>query len=397
VTVAPLVYVENFGPIFERQNQPATIFVSAYDTSIGARSLYEYHLPPVGSTNGSWIRHAPVAAGGLAQIYPGPLLPTNPPSFFVTTANKWLTKMNFDGSVWKWKIQDQDIWIPPGLNNSPVSFPGAVIGPPEPGVRCFIYGEDLNLWELIQKNVTTDTWDWTAHNRPEFTSMPSGIKLQPGPLPINSPPHLFIIAKDGDLYENYWDQSVPAWLWKLHPAPSNVVFTPFPGALTAPVPGTLHTLGFFIPTVDGKVFEHRLPDPTRNNWVWYNHGAPPGTKIIGRPRALIQDEGLSPGGPQFFFYGLTGGVVNLWDRVGKWNTNPNDNPHDWLWQRNDPPQGSSGATAIEDISEAFKSWPPRFFVTSNGSLWEYQWVQNKERWIWLHHDSPPPGLFGTFP
>ena len=64
----------------------------------GTRSLYEYHLPPVGSANGSWIRHAPVAAGGLAQIYPGPLLPTNSPSFFVTTANKWLTKMNFDGS-----------------------------------------------------------------------------------------------------------------------------------------------------------------------------------------------------------------------------------------------------------------------------------------------------------
>ena len=217
MTVASPVYVENFGPIFERQNQPSTIFVTAYDSTIETRSLYEYHLPPVGSDNGSWIRHAPVAGGGLAQIYPGPLLPTNPPSFFVTTANKWITKMNFDVPIWEWKIQGQDIWIPPsqtpGLNNTPVSFPGAVIGPPE-SLRCFIYGEDLNLWELYQKDVATDSWDWTAHNRPEFTSMPSDIKLQPGPLPINSPPHLFIIAKDGDLYENYWDQSVPAWRWK---------------------------------------------------------------------------------------------------------------------------------------------------------------------------------------
>ena len=110
---------------------------------------------------------------------------------------------------------------------------------------------------------------------------------------------------------------------------------------------------------------------------------------MGRPGALIQDENLSPGGPQFFFYGLTNLKVQLWELVGNWITDPQD----WHWQPHEPIPGATGSTAIENISEAFKSWPPRFFVTSNGSLWEHQWSQEGQHWLWIHHNPMNKNYF----
>ena len=278
-----------------------------------------------------------------------------------------------------------------GLAADPNSFPGATIYPPEP-IKFFIYAADGNLWELYQPNPPPGVnaeWAWTPHGNPGTRL--AGLKNRPGPLVNNSPPRFFVITQDGQLFEGYWDpkSAPPNWFWKPRGAPQHTTLVGSAGALILPLrlPDPIHQR-FFIIGEDGNLYEFGLVDPATDNWGFVFHGRPNGpwllSTAIGTPGALLLPS-LTGAGPKFFVVAVntTLGTFQLfehyWDRRGSWN-----------WTPHGSPPGASGASTFESISEAFPSWPPRFFVTSMGSLWERQWSQEGEQWLWIPHGSPPP-------
>ena len=196
-----------------------------------------------------------------------------------------------------------------------------------------------------------------------------------------------LLRKDGISMKITGISQFQAWLWKAHVLP-NVVFTPFPGGLTT-LP---HPVKFFIPTKDGRVFERYLIDQ-RDNWGWINHGAPPGTVIMGRPGVSIQDEKLSPGGPQFFFYGLTNLKVQLWSWSGIGSTIHKTG----IGRLMSLYQEQQDKLRLKILAKLLNPGLQGFLLLAMARCGNTSGHKKGNSGFWIHHNSPPPGLFGTFP
>jgi hypothetical protein len=146
-------------------------------------------------------------------------------------------------------------------------------------------------------------------------------------LPLS--PSFFVGGADGHLWRNYWKQAAEEWVWEDHGTPPGTALAikclGTPGALfNSPDAG----LKFMMSTDDGGIFE-RYWDAASSSWGWTNHGTPPGTYSLSVPCC------------------------------------PLDSP----------------ATGIKF-----------FLVGADGHMWENYWSQGNRQWLWTDHGVPATGL-----
>jgi hypothetical protein len=216
--------------------------------------------------------------------------------------------------------------------------------------KLFVSHLDGAFPDLYERWWDGDEWIWVDHGRPEGVNV-TGI---PGAEMMSA--KLFVVVRDGRLWERQWRSDLGRWAWEDHGRPANRPIVAGPGA-------AMMNEKLFVAADDGRLFErHWRPDLGR--WAWEDHGRPPGTRVNTAPDAAMMNLKL--------FVGTDDG--RLFERF--WNGNA------WVWVDHGRPPGTRVNTA-----PGAAMMNSRLFVgTDDGRLFERFW--NGSEWVWLNHGTP---------
>jgi hypothetical protein len=295
-------------------------------------------------------------------------------SIFVTDfGHVWENYWDQTSQQWLWA----DHGLPPGILNRAVGTPGAAFNSPP---KLFVRGTNGHMIENYWDQ-SSGTWGWTDHGTPTPLTQ---IVTDPG-VAFDSPAtgiKYFMCGSDGHVWENYWDQSSQQWLWTDHGIP--------PGTLAVGTPGAAFDSAdsppkFFVRGANGHMLENHWTQTsaTTGYWGWTDHGTPPSAQVVSDPGAAFDS---AAAGIKYFMSGSDGHVwENYWDQSSQ----------QWLWTDHGLPPGT---LAVGTPGAAFDSAdsPPKFFVRgANGHMLENHWTQTSATtgyWGWTDHETPRPGV-----
>jgi hypothetical protein len=281
---------------------------------------------------------------------------SNPITVFVVGPSSALYDNYYNGSKWVWQGQG----LPPGLTG--VATPSAVYDPTSNPITVFVVGENGSLYD---KYWNGSKWVWEGQKHPKgITVFGSSSVYVPAAFPLYD----FVGGSDGKLYDLYWNGS--GWAWQGQGLPPGSTVQSVGGAVYDPAsPNPLYV---FVVGANGHLFVKYLDGET-SEWVWQDHGTPPGATATSVPTSVYQSktEYLSA-----FVTGTNGHVFeNYW------------NGSAWTWDDLGAPTGvtiSSAPTAVYD--------PPSnnsvlvFAVGNNGHLFVVYF--NGAAWVWRDQGIP---------
>ena len=198
-------------------------------------------------------------------------------------------------------------------------------------------------------------------------------------------PTVFVGRGDGHLWENSWNQAAGNWLWTDHGTPPGTTVASEPGAL---LDSAATGLKFMMLTGNGHIFE-RYWDQATSSWAWTDHGTPPGTTASTAPGACISayNQASLPLGPSFFVGGADGHLYeNYWDQASG-----------WLWTDHGTPPGTTVASEPGALLNSAATGLKFMMLTGNGHIFERYWNLATSSWAWTDHGTPPGTTAGTAP
>jgi hypothetical protein len=245
-------------------------------------------LPP----NGACMASAPTATWWLAQDL------TSQADVFFSDETGALVQAHWDQlqivGDWSW---DTNHGQPPDtvISTGPTAFSFRTAdGVPVHHVFCGVAnGQLYQRWKLEGQD-----WEWVPHGLP-----PDGTAMASAPAVVgwfgdDGVPRMTVVYQgaNGALVGRYWHQH-DGWQWdeysaphglppgtQMASAPAAITWNEDPGGL--PGPGTPR-LNVFFQGADGSFVETYWDG---DDWLWNNHGRPPGTKMASAPSAVTAVE-----------------------------------------------------------------------------------------------------------
>jgi len=197
-------------------------------------------------------------------------------------------------------------------------------------------------------------------------------------------PTVFVGRGDGHLWENSWNQAAGNWLWTDHGTPPGTTVASEPGAL---LDSAATGLKFMMLTGNGHIFE-RYWNLATSSWAWTDHGTPPGTTAGTAPGACISayNQASLPLTPSFFVGGADGHLwENYWSQTSGWTWKDHGTPPGTILTRRLLGQDSRPGALFNSADAGLKF----MMSTGNGHVFENYWDQATSSWGWTDHGTPP--------
>jgi len=143
-------------------------------------------------------------------------------------------------------------------------------------------------------------------------------------------------------------------------------------------------------------------DQATDQWVWEDHGTPPGTALTTE----IEVDLDTPGGPvdistpgALLDFGTPGALFNSADAGLKFMI-LTDNGHiferywdpatsSWGWTDHGTPSGTTVAGDPSCMLDSPATGIKFFVIGADGHVWENYWNQSARQWLWTDHETPP--------
>jgi hypothetical protein len=295
------------------------------------------------------------------------VLPDAGPGFFTTGSDGHLWANYWDQPTEKW------LWIDHGTPPDTVlsGVPGALLNSVDAGLKFFVRTVTGSLFERYWNSVSR-SWGWTDHGRPRADVQ---VFSDAGAVFDQTIPGItfFLGCSDGHLWQNYWNQRSQQWLWTDHGAPPGTVVAGTPGARFNSADAGMKV---FVRGANGHLME-RYWNPQTQLWEWTDHGTPKSNvNVVIDPNAALDSSGT---GIKLFMGGSDG---HLWERY--WKTSAQE----WLWSDHGAPPGTSIAGAPGALLDSGTAGLKFFVRGQNGHLFERYWNQARTIWEWMDHGVP---------
>jgi hypothetical protein len=227
------------------------------------------------------------------------------PYVFLVGTDGHLWQDYWDNNQWNW----YDCGTPPSQTAGVIVSSGVgVLETPDGRPYAFVIGSDGHLWQNYWAN---NQWNWYDCGTPPSST--SGVTVSEGVgalVTSDGRPYAFVIASDGTLWQNYWDNN--QWNWYSSGTPPS----PTSGVAVSKGVGVLMTSDgrpyAFVIASDGHLWQNYWDN---NQWNWFDSGMP-GAGIscpVGVTTAGSDDN------PDAFVLGADGHLwLSSWDG-NQWN------------------------------------------------------------------------------